>query len=405
MEKAIAIVGAGIQGALLALELAERGASVILIERHEHPMQRASRWNEGKIHLGYVFAHDGIDRTARLMVEGAVSFEPLVGRYVPRTVLTTGGSPPFHYLVMNDSLVAPDELAARYAAIHALAREALARPGSRYLGETGLAEPTPVPPGALAGSIDPDRVSAVFAVAERCVDTEAVARAIGEALASAPRIAVLARTAVERVERTGRGIRLHAADGPIGRFDHVVNATWSDLLRLDATAGVHTARPHLFRRKLAVYARAPERPLATPATTMVLGPYGDVVPYPDGSYYLSWYPLGCIDRTAALAPPEAWDVLPDPPLADEIGRNIVAALTKVLPGLARLVPQFTEAKLGGGTIFSWRDRDIDDPCSELHSRFDVGPHTHGEGYHSVNTGKYTLAPLFARRLADRILPR
>ena len=55
----------------------------------------------------------------------------------------------------------------------------------------------------------------------------------------------------------------------------------------------------------------------------------------------------------------------------------------------------------GGVIYARGDTDVDDEASELHERHRVGPFTHG-AYHSVDTGKYTLAPLFALKLADRI---
>jgi hypothetical protein len=54
-----------------------------------------------------------------------------------------------------------------------------------------------------------------------------------------------------------------------------------------------------------------------------------------------------------------------------------------------------------GIIFAWGDTDVHDPASRLHERHSVGPRSFGR-YHSVNTGKYTLAPLFARQLAERI---
>ena len=37
-----------------------------------------------------------------------------------------------------------------------------------------------------------------------------------------------------------------------------------------------------------------------------------------------------------------------------------------------------------------------------HERHAIGPSSHGH-YHSVDTGKLTMAPRFARLLADRIL--
>jgi hypothetical protein len=53
----------------------------------------------------------------------------------------------------------------------------------------------------------------------------------------------------------------------------------------------------------------------------------------------------------------------------------------------------------GGMILATGRLDVDDPASELHSRIQVGLNQQGS-YISINTGKYTLAPLMAVRAAD-----
>ena len=58
-------------------------------------------------------------------------------------------------------------------------------------------------------------------------------------------------------------------------------------------------------------------------------------------------------------------------------------------------------ELTAGIIFCWGATDIDDPESELHSRHAAGVYAH-DGYFSVNTGKFTTAPLFADQLLDMV---
>lgn len=50
----VAVLGAGILGSSVALFLARRGALVTLFDAKNRPFEGASRWNEGKIHLGYI---------------------------------------------------------------------------------------------------------------------------------------------------------------------------------------------------------------------------------------------------------------------------------------------------------------------------------------------------------------
>jgi glycine/D-amino acid oxidase-like deaminating enzyme len=53
----VAVLGAGIQGACTSLELALNGVEVDLYDKNGRPLAGTSSHNEGKIHLGYVYAN------------------------------------------------------------------------------------------------------------------------------------------------------------------------------------------------------------------------------------------------------------------------------------------------------------------------------------------------------------
>src|SRR3954463_15863881 len=72
----IAVLGAGIMGCCLALYLARTGRRVVLFDREPAPMQAASRWNEGKLHLGYLYANDPMLTTAHHVLPGSYAFVP-----------------------------------------------------------------------------------------------------------------------------------------------------------------------------------------------------------------------------------------------------------------------------------------------------------------------------------------
>ena len=57
-RKHVAVLGAGILGSCIALLLARKGITVDLFDLESAPMSGASRWNEGKIHLGYLYGAD-----------------------------------------------------------------------------------------------------------------------------------------------------------------------------------------------------------------------------------------------------------------------------------------------------------------------------------------------------------
>ena len=83
MKKAkFLILGAGIQGVCIALELARFGYQVTILERDSSPLNRASLRNEGKVHLGLVYMNDATFGTPKLMLEGALSFRKNLHRWI-----------------------------------------------------------------------------------------------------------------------------------------------------------------------------------------------------------------------------------------------------------------------------------------------------------------------------------
>ena len=77
----VAVLGGGLQGCCVAMALASAGVQVDLYDRNEALLNEASVRNEGKLHLGYVYAHDHSLQTARLMLLGAAAFAPLLRRW------------------------------------------------------------------------------------------------------------------------------------------------------------------------------------------------------------------------------------------------------------------------------------------------------------------------------------
>src|SRR4029077_9220616 len=61
----VGVLGGGLQGCCTALALAERGAEVILFDKNDALLSRVAVANEGKIHLGYMYAGDPTLSTAK----------------------------------------------------------------------------------------------------------------------------------------------------------------------------------------------------------------------------------------------------------------------------------------------------------------------------------------------------
>jgi hypothetical protein len=198
------------------------------------------------------------------------------------------------------------------------------------------------------------------------------------------------------------GVEVRGADGRAERFEHVVNASWDGRLGLDASRGIAPARQWIHRQKYAIRFELPEGIQPPPSTTMVHGPFGDSVFYDDGVVYLSWYPA-CMVATSFDVKP-AWPKLEAPAAA-----RMVSETFRAMGEIVRTVgaidhTKLPDVRLMSGTIVAWGKTDIDDRASELHRRHEIGVESHG-AYHSIDTGKLTMAPYFAEECAGRIMGR
>ena len=158
------VLGAGMAGASVALELAHGGMPVVLLERDGEPFRRASLRNEGKIHLGLTYANDRSLATARLQLSGALQFGPLLRRWLGDAAAQLRHSTPFHYLVPHDSLLPPDALEAHYDGVQKLYEQALAQhPQADYLGTFPRRVAERVDAASLPPHLAGERFAAAFA--------------------------------------------------------------------------------------------------------------------------------------------------------------------------------------------------------------------------------------------------
>ena len=401
----VAVLGAGLQGACVALELAAHGVAVDLYDRCDRPVTQASAQNEGKVHLGYVYGNDPSLQTARAMLRGALAFGPLLRRWLGAgAVDRLPTSAPFLYAVHRASLLAPDAVAAHLRCCQALARDLLGDDPPDYFGLDPREAPVRLRASDLEAAFDPRTVVAAFRTPEVGIDPEALAALVRDALAAEPRLRFRPHSEVRAAEPDADGVTV-AFDGPDGpgraRYDHVVNALWDGRLAVDRTAGVAPPRPWLHRVKHFLRVHAPGRAASVPSATVVLGAFGDTVAYGTDHLYLSWYPAGMRGASDALVPPP-WPLpLPDAEAA-EVRAGILDGLARIVPAVRGLSEAVTAAaSVRGGRIFAWGQTDIDDPASGLHERHAIGPRSYGR-YHTVDTGKLTTAPLYAKVVADRV---
>ena len=274
----VAVLGGGLQGCCIALELARRGATVDLFDRNAQLLSRTAVANEGKIHLGYMYAGDPSLLTARMMMRGALVFAPFFARHLDMPIDDIACSEPAVYLVHRDSQRPVQQVADYLSQVHTVVCEAADGLNGAYFGtefKTGLRRWTDDERQTEFGPA----VLAAFDTPEIAVEPVELARRLRERIAAHPYIRPhLMHTVVSVEDDAGRFLVVseNSAHQAGQRYDHVVNALWDGQLAIDEKRGHRPGRPWLHRLKYGVTFRRPAA-IRPKSVTVVLGPYGEVV--------------------------------------------------------------------------------------------------------------------------------
>ncbi len=401
----IGVLGGGLQGCCTALALADRGVHVTLFDRNQALVTRAGATNEGKIHLGYMYAGDPSLQTARTMMTGALAFEPFLKRHLGVVTTALGTSMAAAYVIHRDTQQPPEQIAHYLNAVHDLLEDlAVGRPSS-YFGMDLMRRPCRWSAAELDAKFNSELAVEAYETCEVAINPLVVAEAFRQTIAAHPMIEIHLGCEIVNVVEEPNHLRVlgQEENGAVDeRFDHVVNALWDGRLALDKAIGMPANRAWIHRLKYGVSFRLPEGAEVPQSVTFVLGPFGEVVSYGEGLTYLTWYPTCALEISRETTPPD-WANYPSEPVRSEVLSGTLAALAEIVPALRGLDAEtLPEAVVKGGVIVAWGATDIYDPQSELHQRYEIGV-TSKNRFHSIDPGKLTMAPYFAERCAERIL--
>jgi glycine/D-amino acid oxidase-like deaminating enzyme len=387
-------------GACTALELARRGQSVTLVEGADRILDGASRWNEGKIHLGFLYAGDRNLATATRLIPGGLAFTEIVESFVGRSIDSFATDDDV-YLVHRDSIVDADTFEAYANRTCDLIRDAARAEGApRYLTNVQSACAPRLAPSELADLTTNSQVVAGFRTPERSVSTVPIAHLLAGAVHAEPRIDVRTATWVDGVRRRADG-RLdipttRESGDDLEAFDVVVNALWEGRLAVDASLGLKPPASWSHRFRAAVFAHAPANRLRS--VVLCTGPFGDTKCYADGRIYLSWYDAGLVVQGEEVEPPRHGALLTRDRQARVLEQTL-ASLSAFFPAVGGLSGTVTERDIHGGWVYAVGKGSLADPESLLHRRDAFGI-TVDRGYISVDTAKYSIAPWLARQVAE-----
>lgn len=398
-QKRVAVLGAGVMGASTALFLARRGFAVTLVDAADEPMSRASRWNEGKIHLGYVYAADPSLETAKYLIPGGLAFADLMRELIGSGLEAVTSDEDELFLIHRGSVVGPQAAGEYFDTVSALVRGHSG--ASRYLVDVGQAAPRRLGNTELEAIADTSAIVAGFRVPERSVRTTAIADALVTALRAEPRISLVMSTRVCAVAPEGSGAlrwRIEAIPRVPGTFDWVVNALWEGRLAIDVGVGLRPEHAWSNRYRLSLFIDT-VRPLDVPSVVVAIGPFGDIKNYDGRHFYVSWYPAGLLVESQAITPAPPAGI--DAARKERIVEATRAGITALVPGADEIFAAAGRVSVEGGWVFAYGQGALDDPAASLHRRDRFGARRLGT-YISVDTGKYSTAPWLARRIAAEI---
>lgn len=403
-SKKVAIIGGGLAGCLTALALAQKGIHSEVFERNNRELFEASYFNEGKVHIGFLYAHDFSRETSKLMVSGAVTFRTIVAEltgFDTAEALST----PFLYAVHRNSLVSATDFENHLLQCSDEFSTHMKNDftSAGYVDGSRKVQHQRLDVSLWSNDLDPEVFSAVFQTDELGVDPRKLASAVSRAIRENDKVTLHLGARVHKVTPSSlerwslvdsEELRLGSGD-----FDLVVNSSWSDLLRIDNNVGISLPADWSYRYKLGNRVLRPVSPEDVNSVTVVLGAFGDIVNYgEDGGVFVSWYPSGRLLMTDEIDLPD-WNgenFRARREASFELSKTSWESMSSKLRALNI---DSSQVDTRGGMILATGRLDVDDPMSPLHSRIQVGLNQRGS-YISINTGKYTLAPLMAVRAAD-----
>jgi hypothetical protein len=389
-ECQVLILGAGIAGSLAAIRLADAGIDVVLLDRSGEVMTGASRWNEGKIHLGYCYLGDETMDSARLMLEGAACFVDDIERLTGVRIRDHWFTRPVVYVVDPGTQFPAELLWDRSRQLADMLKDAAgARPGlQRWIGGSPVLQR--LNPGVAGRITGLDQIVDAWVTTEKAVAPTPIAAAIRTAVAA--RDIPIVNAEVTGVTAGQSGWLVTAGATRI-RSDAVINATWESRAMIDAHVTGNLDNCSI-RFKYGAFGRRLRSMVNLAPSTRILGPYGDVTPYGNGEAYFSWYPAGLAALSDDGCPPEI-------PALDS-SSTLAGMLDGLGLGREVLEEPSAEWQVHGGFVVAHGQGDIDHAGSTLHRRDRPGAVELAPGYVSVDTGKYSLGPLMAGRAAAMV---
>lgn len=392
MKKAL-VLGGGIQGCCVALMLRKHGYEINLIDKSKDILTRASLSQEGKIHLGFNYGADASLKTGKSLLLNALYFAPYLEYLLDKKVdWEKFKSTKFNYLVAKDSMLSPEQTHTYFQTLQDTYLEYIENENLTYLGKRPerLYEKISLPV-----QVNPNFFQGCFATEEVCLHPESFNQIIKQKVQS-ENISLCLNQRVTDIKRIDSGFMVETHSNEAGiqqiRSDLVFSCLWEGNMEIDKKMGIEIKKDYNLRLKYGITAKSPAKLQGLSSFTIIQGPYGDYVRYPQSNEtFFCWYPSSMKGMVIDQGMPTNWDESCDGYISDNLKQNLVNENHIHFHQLIPTLPDFEILTIRGGVIVAIGHSDIYDPVSKLHERNEF-PIIQKHGYFSINTGKFTSAP-------------
>lgn len=352
MSERVAVIGGGFYGCIIALELADLGRDVVLYEREDQLLQRASFVNQARIHQGY---------------------------HYPRSLLTALRSRENFKAFVEEF---PECVVKNFDKYYAIARK-FSKVSPRQFLEFCLriGAPIEVADQSIKDLFEPSLVAEVFKVVEFAFDASLLKEIVVDRL-NRSSVSVRCSTTVSQIESSSLRFTLESVSQSrtqVETFSRVFNCTYSAINHLLQAASLTRLPLKHEHVEMALVTIPPE--LKGLAVTMMDGPFFSIMPFPAKNLYS----LSHVRYT----PHYQWLDDPDAPLVDSFQqytsvhpdskhRHMILDSSRYLPSLARA--QYQESVWEIKTILPQSEGDDSRPIL-------FQEHPQAQGFYSVMGGK------------------
>ena len=245
----VAVVGGGLYGAMIALVMAKKYRKVILIEKFDGLLTRASYNNQARVHNGY---------------------------HYPRSFLTALRSHANYSIFLNDFSDAIADKTGMYYAIAKTFSKTTARQFARVCEQFG----SPLRPveERVRSLFNDVLIDDIFKVDEAIFDAGILRKILKERLRKLG-VKVMYKTQVVEVARDPQGVVLKMKDGRDFRVGEAYICTYSQINRILIASGL-SALPFKYEMTEMPLFRAPVE-LEGIGITVLDGPFWGALPFPD----------------------------------------------------------------------------------------------------------------------------